>query len=447
MFNKCFGVQGDFSLDFFKSKEDISSANYFKAVNFRFSAEFVWNIGRTYHFEKKAPNLSLLATLGGGPSSLRDARTDWWKSWRHNYADEKLNFVFGVVGQYRLNERIVLYAQSNVLAHYHQDADFNFGSWYLDPKKIHGFVFNCNAGVSYYLGKHAKHVDWYVEPKKEVPILKEEPVIDTLLVVKFDRDRDEIPDSLDVCPDVKGLPEFFGCPDQEVITNCELQSFPLILFDVSSTVIARSYKASLDSLANCMKYYQTQKYLIHGYSDNVGDPISIDDIAYRRALNVKRELTQRGIDKERLLALGEGAERPKIEEDDLKKVQHNRLAYFEVISNNAYDIIALNDGQSLQGLFYTIQVASLKKNSLRDDLEQYGRVLYSKSPDNIMQRYSIGVYHSSEEASNALAELKRKGLFPDAFVTAYYLGERITNKKGHFIYLEKGKEVLEPKGK
>lgn len=446
MFNKCFGVQGDFSFEFFKSRELKTAPDYFKAVNLRFTTHFVWNVGRTYHFEKRAPNLSLLVTLGGGPSSLRDARTTWWKSWRNNFADEKINLMLGVSGQYKFNERYVFYTNMNLVTHYHQDCNFNFGPWTLDPKKIQGQIFNVNLGVSYYFGKHKKHVDWYVAPPAiEVPDVKEIPVKvrDTLILAKLDRDADEIPDSMDVCPDVKGFKEFYGCPGPEEIAKCELHEFPVVLFDVSSTVIARSYKPSLDSLANCMKYNQAQKYIIHGYSDNVGDPISIEDISYRRALNLKKELTQRGIDKDRLLAVGEGAIKPVLDSEILKSTGHNRIACLEMISNNVYDIKELSTGNSLQGLFFTVQVGAFDQEPKQLDLAKYGRVLLSKSPDKKTDRYSVGVYHSAEEAMAMLAELKKNG-FTDAFVTAYYLGERITNKFAKNIYLERGKEVLEP---
>src|SRR5882757_6841592 len=50
-------------------------------------------------------------------------------------------------------------------------------------------------------------------PKAAKPVVKELPP-PPVIVVK-DRDNDGVPDSLDLCPDMAGLPQFNGCPDTD----------------------------------------------------------------------------------------------------------------------------------------------------------------------------------------------------------------------------------------
>lgn len=441
MFNQSFGLQLGSSFEFFRSVD--MSMNGFKTVNLRASLQGVWNIGRTFNFEKRSPNFSLLWSLGGGMSSLRDGQTKWLQTWRNNHADEKLNVISTLSAQFRYSDRVVFYVAPSFVTHYQQDADFNLVAWDLNPKKIQGHVFNLSVGISYYFGEHQKHVDWYFEtpklPTKDPDIRKEEKKE----LIVMDRDHDGIVDSLDKCPDVKGLLAYQGCPPPEPVVECFMDEFPIILFENSSAIISQSNKLLLDSVANCLKNNPDQKLIIHGYTDNIGDPVSIEDLSYRRALNVKRELTQNGIDKDRLLALSEGATKPELPDSIYRPIGHNRLAYFEIISNNAYDIQELSTNKSLQGLFYTIQVGAYEQTFDATQLNELGRVLYSKSPNKKILRYSIGVFLSPEEAQKALENIQQKGMYKDAFVTAYYLGERISNKRAKSIFSQKGAAILE----
>src|SRR5258708_5782377 len=50
-------------------------------------------------------------------------------------------------------------------------------------------------------------------PKPATPVVKELPP-PPVIEVK-DRDKDGVPDSLDACPDIAGLPQFNGCPDTD----------------------------------------------------------------------------------------------------------------------------------------------------------------------------------------------------------------------------------------
>lgn len=443
MFNPRWGVMTDASFEFFESNNLKTSMNYFRTVNLRLSFQVILNLGRTLHFERFAPNFSILMHGGGGFSSLRDARTNWIKGWRTNMADEKMNLLVGLTPQYRLNNRWVLTADLTYLTHWHQNYEFNFGPKILDPKSIQGSVLNAHLGVTYYIGKYKEHVDWQFEEKKSIDPPVETPLVENNEKTNHDMDYDGIPDSLDLCPDKAGLKTYGGCPAPVAVAECHLEEFPVLRFDKSTTVLTEEHKQILKEFAICLNKDASIKLIIHGYADNIGDPISIDDIAYRRALNVKRQLTQEGVDKDRLVAMSEGAKRPKLADSVYSRIGHNRLAVFERISNNRFDIKELTTDRSLQGLLFTIQVGAYSYQFNPNALQKFGKVLYSKAPNQNLTRYSVGIYQSKDQALKELSSLKRFGMFPDAFVTAYYLGERITIKRAESILRDMGDGILE----
>ena len=69
--------------------------------------------------------------------------------------------------------------------------------------------------------------------------------------------------------------------------------------------------------------------------------------------------------------------------------------------------------------------------------------LVTKRLENGQIRYSSGMFHSVDEARPKRAEAIERGI-SDAFITAYYQGERITIEEAKRILAEQGTAVLEP---
>jgi OmpA-OmpF porin, OOP family len=459
MLNRYLGAKVDVSLDRFTGN-GISQENLgysFQTVYLRLSAQGVVNVGRLVHLEKFTEDFSLLVHFGGGVSSLRNANTKWLKYWTKNHADEMLNLMVGITPQYKLNDKNVIHLNVNFITHLFQDYNFDFSPGsinMIDPRGLNGLVINSSIGYTHYLGRKSTHLDWKIDnvapfrfKKRKLKDLHEtairlgdkprpKPEI-------FDRDKDGVPDSLDLCPDIFGLKKYKGCPEPEIEEmECLIKEYPTITFDASSAVVSAIDKIRLDSLAACLKADQSKKLIIYGHSDNIGDPVFIEDISYRRAVNVKRILTQNGIQNERLVAVSGGAQKAKISDNDYQQIKHNRVAYFDVIVNNSHDIKDLKTGVSLQGLFYTIQMGVYKGKIADNPFEQFGRALYAELEDGKV-RYSVGVFKTIQEAKEHLEVIKKSGLYSDVFVTAYYLGDRIPIKVAIELYNERGDGILE----
>ncbi|MCW5897767.1 MAG: OmpA family protein [Flavobacteriales bacterium] len=83
-----------------------------------------------------------------------------------------------------------------------------------------------------------------------------------------------------------------------------------ILFDPYGTEVSEAYRPWLDHVAALIMEQPTARVRIEAHTDSVGhapDNLALSD---RRARAVKRELVQRGVDQERIMALGMGEQHP-----------------------------------------------------------------------------------------------------------------------------------------
>ncbi len=87
--------------------------------------------------------------------------------------------------------------------------------------------------------------------------------------------------------------------------------------------------------------------------------------------------------------------------------------------------IAVND---VKGLFFTVQVGAFKTEVTADKLYNLSP-LFSKSGTNGNIRYNCGMYSDVAKATSAKESIVSKTRIKDAFVTAYYNGERISLAK------------------
>ncbi|MFN5417343.1 MAG: hypothetical protein ACK5B9_09825 [Flavobacteriia bacterium] len=93
------------------------------------------------------------------------------------------------------------------------------------------------------------------------------------------------------------------------------------------------------------------------------------------------------------------------------------------------------------GLFYTVQIGAYKKPATAKQLKFVENVVSKLLPDGMI-RYSTGIFQSVEAAIPTKNEVIGKGI-TDAFVTAYYQGERISLAEATRLLKEKGERILE----
>jgi outer membrane protein OmpA-like peptidoglycan-associated protein len=170
-----------------------------------------------------------------------------------------------------------------------------------------------------------------------------------------DRDNDGIADKNDQCPDSFGLVEFHGCPDTDGDgvpnneDNCPLAAGPAsnhgcpivpdtkdgtskgdmntpILFEVNMTTIYRGSIPTIEDAVNELNKDKNATITIDGHADSSGPEPANKVLSLNRANAVKSELTQRGINPNRLKTIGHGSQAPAATNSTYEGKEQNRRA-------------------------------------------------------------------------------------------------------------------------
>ncbi|MCK7550671.1 OmpA family protein [Marinobacter goseongensis] len=105
-----------------------------------------------------------------------------------------------------------------------------------------------------------------------------------------------------------------------------------VLFATGSAEIQGGSNRNLENLVHFLDQYPDRQVLIEGHTDNVGSAQFNQNLSRQRAESVRRFLTGRGIDSQRLTVSGFGYERPIANNDNATGRQQNRRV--EVIIEN-----------------------------------------------------------------------------------------------------------------
>jgi len=125
-----------------------------------------------------------------------------------------------------------------------------------------------------------------------------------------DTDGDGVNDKDDKCPTVAGIKENNGCPPikKEIIEKVNYAAKKIFFATGSDKILPASYPA-LNNVVNILKANGTLKLVIAGYTDNVGKPESNLILSQKRADAVQQYLVQKGLEANRLQAIGYGQEK------------------------------------------------------------------------------------------------------------------------------------------
>ncbi|HHM24442.1 MAG TPA: OmpA family protein [Bacteroidetes bacterium] len=157
----------------------------------------------------------------------------------------------------------------------------------------------------------------------------------------LDNDGDGIPDARDKCPNdpetFNGYQDDDGCPDKapkkegpKIEVGARL-IFPRVTFLSGSATLTPSAKATLDSVYQLLKEHPEVRVEIRGYTDNVGSAARNLELSQRRARAVKRYLVRKGIDPNRLIAIGFGEDHPIADNSTPEGRAKNRRIEFVII--------------------------------------------------------------------------------------------------------------------
>ncbi len=149
MFNNKCGFKLDAGLDNFKSTVN----NYsFNTKYLRFSLQGVINVGALIGFNNS--KFGLLLHGGAGTASLDSNVIRIGKP-----ADDMINVIVGLTPQFRLTNKIAVNVDLSYISNIYQDHKFDYHSLTIS-NGFDGNIFNASVGLSYYLGKNEKHLDW-----------------------------------------------------------------------------------------------------------------------------------------------------------------------------------------------------------------------------------------------------------------------------------------------
>jgi outer membrane protein OmpA-like peptidoglycan-associated protein len=141
-----------------------------------------------------------------------------------------------------------------------------------------------------------------------------------------DKDGDKVPDIDDKCPDVPGLIDHQGClPD---VVKKFTGSIKGITFATGSAKILAASNKVLDQAITVLKEYPTVRLRIEGHTDNVGKPEKNQKLSQARAESVKAYMEKKGIEADRLEAVGYGDTKP-VGDNKTKagKAQNRRIEF------------------------------------------------------------------------------------------------------------------------
>ena len=134
----------------------------------------------------------------------------------------------------------------------------------------------------------------------------------------LDNDGDGIPDATDKCPNepetFNGVDDTDGCPDsggQVTIAGGKIELPENINFDTGSDRISGRSESLMDRVAEKIKSNPGVKRIrIEGHTDDVGGSKKNMELSQARAESVRNFLIKKGVEPERLQAVGYGDTRP-----------------------------------------------------------------------------------------------------------------------------------------
>ncbi|WP_031433084.1 OmpA family protein [Methylomarinum vadi] len=141
----------------------------------------------------------------------------------------------------------------------------------------------------------------------------------TPIPTEKDSDGDGVVDSKDKCPNT---------PKGALVNKDGCWAFSGVFFDTDSTKIKSKYEPLFTNAVKVLKLNPGLTVEIQGHTDSIGPEVYNQKLSERRAMAVKQELVNQGIDGSRLTTVGFGETRPIADNHTAEgRAQNRRVVY------------------------------------------------------------------------------------------------------------------------
>jgi OOP family OmpA-OmpF porin len=142
-----------------------------------------------------------------------------------------------------------------------------------------------------------------------------------------DDDNDGVPNDADRCPDTPAGAQVdaLGCVIAQTMVLRGVN------FENDSAVLTEESRGILDGAADSLKSQANVRVEIGGHTDNVGNDTYNDNLSQQRAESVRQYLISRGVEAERMVAVGYGEFKPIASNEDIAGRAQNRRVEFKLI--------------------------------------------------------------------------------------------------------------------
>lgn len=152
-----------------------------------------------------------------------------------------------------------------------------------------------------------------------------------------DTDGDLVFDHEDNCPQEKGTKDNAGCPEAQmqlvIITKEALKILDKVFFDTGKATIQKKSNALLDNVAQVLLVHpEIALVQIEGHTDDVGVPEKNKKLSQDRADSVRAYLIKKGVQENRLRAVGFGQDKPLQDNGTPNGRDRNRRVEFNIVS-------------------------------------------------------------------------------------------------------------------
>lgn len=316
MFNNKFGLKTDFGYN------SMSSDN-FESKYYRMDVQGVANLGRIMNFESWTQRIGLLGHSGIGIAKLHNEN--------NSIEDGVFNIVAGVTGQFKISDRMVLTSDFTSIFNLKQSYAFDMASS-AARNGFNGILFNGTVGLTFYLGKKDKHIDW-AENNNEIEILNERiKGIEAKVEAKekekelnnleekakveveeeiIDINDNNIPDNLEKYMLKNYMLKTYKTPvsnDNELAKTLINSGSVAVFFDFDQFVALDSSISEINFILTYLRNNPEASIDIVGHTDGLGRPEYNKKLSNSRAYHIKGILVKANISPSRINTIAAGVD-------------------------------------------------------------------------------------------------------------------------------------------